>query len=129
MGNVRKHRHIKLVTTDEKRNKLVSDSNYHSTKRFSENLLAIGMEKTKVKMNKPLYLSMSKLGTTKTLMYKFWYDYIKPKYGLEQNYYIRILIALLFVLYLKIFLNTLILMFKCGLIHLTIMKTIKDLFQ
>ena len=81
MGNVRKHRHIKLVTTGEKRNKLVSDSNYHSTKRFSENLLAIGMEKTKVKMNKPLYLSMSKLGTTKTLMYKFWYDYIKPKYG------------------------------------------------
>ena len=81
MGKVRKHRDIKLVTTDEKRNKLVSDSNYHTTKRFSENLLAIGMKKTKVKMNKPLYLGMSKLDTSKTLMYKFWYDYIKPKYG------------------------------------------------
>ena len=40
MRNVRKHRDIKLVTTDEKRNKLVSEPNYHTTKRFSENLLA-----------------------------------------------------------------------------------------
>ena len=79
--NVRKHRDIKLVTTDEKRNKLVSEPNYHTTKRFSENLLAIEMKKTKVKMNKPVYLGMSILDISKTLMYKFWYDYIKPKYG------------------------------------------------
>ena len=39
------------------------------------------MKKTKVKMNKPLYLGMSILDITKTLMYKFWYDYFKPKYG------------------------------------------------
>ena len=45
MGNVRKHRGIKLVTTDEKRNKLVSEPNYHTTKCFSENLLAIEMKK------------------------------------------------------------------------------------
>ena len=45
MENVRKHRDIKLVTTDEKRNKLVSEPNYHTTKRFSENLLAIEMKK------------------------------------------------------------------------------------
>ena len=81
MENVRKHRDIKLVTTDEKRNKLVSEPNYHTTKRFSENLLAIEMKKTKVKMNKPVYLGMSILDISKTLMYKFWYDYIKPKYG------------------------------------------------
>ena len=37
MENVRKHRDIKLVTTDEKRNKFVSEPNYHTTKRFSEN--------------------------------------------------------------------------------------------
>ena len=49
--NVRKHRDIKLVTTDEKRNKLVSESNYHKTKRFSENLLAIEMKKNKNKKN------------------------------------------------------------------------------
>ena len=80
MENVRKHRDIELVTTDEKRNKLVSEPNYHTTKRFSENLLAIEMKKTKVKMNKPIYLGMSILGISKMLRYKFWYDYIKPKY-------------------------------------------------
>ena len=45
MENVRKHRDIKLETTDEKRNKLVSEPNYHIAKRFSENLLAIEMKK------------------------------------------------------------------------------------
>ena len=81
MENVRKHRDIKLVTTEEKRIKLVSEPNYHTTKQFSENLLAIEMKKTKVKMNKPVYLGMSILDISKTLMYKFWYDYFKPKYG------------------------------------------------
>ena len=80
MENVRKHRDIKLVTTDEKRNKLVSEPNYHTTKHFSDNLLAIEMKKTKVKMNKPVYLGMSILDISKTLMYGFWYDYLKPKY-------------------------------------------------
>ena len=45
MENVRNHRDIKLVTTDEKRNKLVSEPNYHTTKRFSKNLLVIEMKK------------------------------------------------------------------------------------
>ena len=49
MENLRKHRDIKLVTTDEKRNKLVSEQNYHTTKRFSKNLLAIEMKKNKSK--------------------------------------------------------------------------------
>ena len=80
MENVRKHRDIKLVTTEEKRVKLVSEPNYHTTKQFSENLLAIEMKKTKVKMNKPVYLGMSILDISKTLMYEFWYDYVKPKY-------------------------------------------------
>ena len=38
------------------------------------------MKKTKVKMNKPIYLGMSILDISKTLMYEFWYDYVKPKY-------------------------------------------------
>ena len=59
MEIVRNHRDIKLVTTDKKRNKLVSEPNYHTTKLFSENLLATEMKKTKVKMNKPVYLGMS----------------------------------------------------------------------
>ena len=80
MKNVRNHRDIKLVTTEKQRRKLVSEPNYHTTKHFSENLLAIEMKKTKVKMNKPVYLGMSILDISKTLMYEFWYDYIKPKY-------------------------------------------------
>ena len=56
MENVRKHRDVKLLATDVKRNKLVSEPNYHTTKHFSENLLAIEMKETKVKMNKPVYL-------------------------------------------------------------------------
>ena len=80
MENVRKHRDIKLVTTDKKRNQLVSEPNYHTIKYFSENLLATEMKKTKVKMNKPVYLGLSILEISKTLMYKFWYDYIKAKY-------------------------------------------------
>ena len=81
MENVRKHRGIKLVTTEKRRNRLVSEPNYHTTKCFSENLLALEMKKTKVKMNKPMYLELSILEISKILMYEFWYDYMKPKYG------------------------------------------------
>ena len=81
MENVRKHRDIILVTTDKRRNKLVPQPNYHITKWFSENLLAIEMKKIKVKMNKPVYLGLSILKISKTLVYEFWYDYMKPKYG------------------------------------------------
>ena len=79
MENVGNHRDIKLVTTDEKRSKLISEPNYCRTKRFSENLLATEMKKTRVRMSKSLYLGMSILDISKTLMYEFWYDYIKPK--------------------------------------------------
>ena len=71
MENVRKRRYIKLVTTDKRRNRLASEPNYHATKYFSENLMAIEMKKTKVKMNKPIYLGMSILDISKTLMYEF----------------------------------------------------------
>ena len=80
MENVRKHRDIKLGTTDKRRNQLVSEPNYHTTKWFSEDLLAVEMKKAQVKMNKPVYLGLSILEIMKTLMYEFWYDYIKPKY-------------------------------------------------
>ena len=80
MENVRNHRDIKLVTTNERRNKLVSEPNYHTTKHFSEDLQAIEMRKTKVIMNKPVYLGQAILDISKTLMYEFWYDYIKSKY-------------------------------------------------
>ena len=80
MKNIRKHRDIKLLTTDKRRNQLVSEPNYHTTKYSSENLMAIEMKIPKVKMNKPICLGMSILLFSKTLMYEFFYDYIKPKY-------------------------------------------------
>ena len=78
MENVRKHRNIKLVTTEKGRNYLVSEPNYHTVKFFTENLLAAEMRKT---MNKPVYLGLSILDLSKTVMYEFCNDYIKPKYG------------------------------------------------
>ena len=81
MENIRKHRDIKLVTTDKKRSKLVSEPNYHTINLISEDLSVIEMKKTKVKMNKPIYLGLSILEISKILMYEFWYDYMKPKYN------------------------------------------------
>ena len=81
LENVRKHRDIKLVTTDERRNQLVSEPNYHAIERLSENLVAIEMRKAKVKMNKLIYLGMAILDISKILMHGFWHGYIKPKYG------------------------------------------------
>ena len=80
MENVRKYRGIKLVTTEERRNYLVSEPNYHTTKFFVENLLAIEMKKTDVLMNKPVYLGHSILELSKIVTYEFQYDYVKPKY-------------------------------------------------
>ena len=69
MENVKKHRDIKLVTTDKRRNQLVSEATYHTTKYSSENLLVIEMKKTKVKKNKPVYVGLSILEISKTLIY------------------------------------------------------------
>ena len=99
MENVRKHRYIKFVTTDKRRNQLASEPNYHTTKYFSENLMAIEMKKTKVKMNKPIYLGMSILDISKTLMYEFWYDYIKPKY--QDSTKLCYMVADCFPIYIK----------------------------
>ena len=80
MENIRKHRDIKLATTDNRKNQLASEPNYHTTKYFLEYFLAIEIKRTTVKMNKPVYLGMLILDISKTLMHEFWYDYIKPKY-------------------------------------------------
>ena len=65
MGNIRKHRDIKLVTINKKRNKLVSEPNYHMINYISEDLSIIEMNKTRVKMNKPIYLGLSILAIVK----------------------------------------------------------------
>ena len=79
--NDRKDRDIKLVTTEDKRNKLASEPNYHSTKCISKHLLIMEMKKTEVKVTKPIYLGQAVLDLSKTLMFEFWYDYLKAMYG------------------------------------------------
>ena len=80
MKNVRNHGDIKLVTSDKRRSILVSEPNYHSSKCISKDLMIMELRKVEVKMNKPIYLGQAILDISKTLMYEFWYDYIKPKY-------------------------------------------------
>ena len=81
MENIRKHRDINLVTTEGRRNYLVSEPNFHITKLFTENLLALKMKKIQILINKPLHLGLSILELIKILMYKFWCDYVKLKYN------------------------------------------------
>ena len=81
MENMRKHRNNKLVTT-ERTKKLVSIRTklpYYNV--FHRKVISNRNEKTQILMNKPVYLSLSILDLSKTVMYVFWYDYVKPKYG------------------------------------------------
>ena len=80
MENLRKHRDIKLVTTEARRNCLELESNYCTMKFFSENLLAIEMKKTQIFSNEPVYFGLSILKISKIVMYDFWFDYVNPKY-------------------------------------------------
>ena len=77
MENVRKL----LNLSERRRNYLVSEPNYHTTKFFTENLLGIEMKETEILMNKLVYLVLSILELSKILMYDFQYDYVKLKYG------------------------------------------------
>ena len=79
--DVRNHRDIKLVITNERRDKLASEPNYHTTTQLSEKLIEIEMKKIVILMNKPIYLGQAILDISKTLMYEFRYDYTKQKYG------------------------------------------------
>ena len=117
MENVRKHRDIKLITTDKRRNQLASEPNYHTTKYFSENLLVIKMKKTKMKINKPVYLGMLILDITKTLMYEFWYDYVKTKYQDKAKLCYMDTGSFIIHIILKNFTNILQVMLKNGLAH------------
>ena len=80
MENVIKHSDSEIVTTERKRNYLVSESNYHTTKFVAENLLAIEMKETEILFNKPVCLGLSILELSKILMYEFWNDYVQLQY-------------------------------------------------
>ena len=77
MENVKEHRDIKLIVTEQRRKKLTSEPNYDSCKQFNNDLMAIKMRKMEVLMDKSIYLGQAILYISKTLMYKFW---LKPKY-------------------------------------------------
>ena len=80
MENIRKHRNIKLVTTEEKFKTLVIKPNFKSSVLFGENLMGFEMGKVKVVMNKPVYLGQAILDLSKLVMYEFHYNYMRRKY-------------------------------------------------
>ena len=82
--NIRKHRDVKLVTTEEKYLHTVMKPNFQSGVLFGENLIGCEVGKIKVVMNKPVYLSQVILDLSKIVMYEFHYDHMVPKYGLEK---------------------------------------------
>ena len=99
-------------------------------KTFSRKFVSNRNEKkTKVKMNKPIYLGMSILDISKTLMYKFWYDYFKPKYGDKAKLCYTDTDSFIIHIITEDFLKIFLIMLKNGMIHVVMMKMMKDLFQ
>ena len=80
MENIRKHTNIKLVTSEDTYLKTVKKPNFKSGVLFGENLMGCEMEKTKVVMNKPVYLGQAILDLSKLIMYEFLYDYMRKKF-------------------------------------------------
>ena len=81
MENIRNRVDIRLVTRVSQAKRLTCKPNYQHHTIFSKNLAAVHMKKVSLKFNKPVYLGMSILDLSKTLMYDFHYNYIKLKYG------------------------------------------------
>ena len=85
MENIRNHKDMKLVTSDKKYLKYVMKPNFKDGFPLSKHSFAVEMGKTEIKMNKPVYLGQAILDLSKTLMYEFHYDYMRPKYGSKVN--------------------------------------------
>ena len=86
MGNMRKHRNIKFITTEKRWSYLVSEPNYHTTKFSVKKLLAKKMRKAQILINQLVYLGLSILDLSKSVMYEFWDDYVKPIYGENEKF-------------------------------------------
>ena len=87
MQNIRNHNDMKLVTSKQKYEKYFMKPNFKDGRAFSKDLFAVEMGKTEMKMNKPVYLGQAILDLSKTLMYEFHYDYIRPKYDSKVKLY------------------------------------------
>ena len=91
--------------------------------------MAIEMKKTRVKINKPLYLGMSILDISKILTYEFWYNYVIPKYGYRAKLCYTDIDS--FIIYIKTedFFEDISSDVENDLIRLTIIKRVKYLYQ
>ena len=87
MENIKNHKDIKLVTSNKKYLKYVMKPNFKGGHPFSKHLFANEMEKREITMNKPVYCGQAILDLSKTLMYDFHYDYMRPKYGSKVKLY------------------------------------------
>ena len=85
MENIRNRVDIKLVNNKKKAIELTRKLNYNSWTWFSENLVAIHMNRIKLYFNKPIYIGMSILDISKTLIYDFHYNYMIPKFKNNQQ--------------------------------------------
>ena len=85
--NLRKHGDFRLVTTERRRNYLVSEPNYHTTEFFTENVLAKEMKKSEILMNKPVHSGLSVLEKSKMLIHEFWYHLYKTRIWGESKIY------------------------------------------
>ena len=79
--NLRKRQSIKIVDKRKIALNLSKKPNFESATIFDKNLIAVHMQKTKIYFNKPVYVGQAILDLSKTLMFDFHYNYIKPKYG------------------------------------------------
>ena len=81
LENIRNRVDIRLILSDKVAQKLAAKPNYDRCTIFDESLIAVHMKKTKLYFNKPVYLGMSILELSKSLMHGLHYNYIKTKYG------------------------------------------------
>ena len=81
MENIRNHKDMKLVTSDKTYLKYVMKPNFKDGHPSSKQFFVVEMEKTEIKMNKPVYLGQAILDLSNTLMYEFHYNYMRPKYS------------------------------------------------
>ena len=85
MENIRNHKNMKLVTNDKKYFKYVMKPHFRDGFSSSKHLSAVQAGKTEIMINKPVYLGQAILDLSKTLMYEFHYDHMRPKYGSKVN--------------------------------------------
>ena len=89
MENIRRRVDIKLIRTDgtenEKLRKIIAKPNFNRRVKFSDDLSAIHVNKTKLELNKPIYIGFSVLDLSKHLMYDWYYNKLKKKYGTDTD--------------------------------------------